>query len=245
MLKKTSFTLSKTLSKNLAIFGLALLTSCIGNKPSNQETEIRIVDLNGNPKPIRRMVPEGNAQMLVNQQAQAVNASNIPNIVDTNATPNYQTANTNQIANNNIAPPAGNENIANNIERKPAEAAVSYDMSNDNTPEVVGEKIPEPAQTKPSSKSGKKFKLANSKAKTIPVNESGTLIQIGSFSSYNNAQKALEQSSKISSGKIEEVDLGERKSYRVFLGPISNSKKVHNILKKAKNSGYKDAFIVR
>jgi cell division protein FtsN len=247
MLKKTFFTPSNIPSKSLAIFGLALMTSCIGYKPVNQATEIRIVDLNGNPKPIRRIIPEGNAQMLVNQQAQAANVDNAPNNINKSAQQNYQTPNTNQITNNDIAPA---ENITNNTGTKPVEATVSYDMYNDNTSEVasktIPETIPEPAQTNPHS--GKKFKLAISKTKntkTISASESGALVQIGSFSSYANAQKALEQSNKISSGKIEEVDLDGEKSYRVFLGPISNSKKVHNILKKAKNSGYKDAFIVR
>ena len=238
MLKETSFMPSNTLSKSLAVFGLALLTSCLGYKPSNQATEIRIVDLNGNPKPIRRIVPEGNAQMLVNQQAQCVIVNNTPNNIITSAPQNYQAPDINPVANNNIA---------NNTENKQDEAVVSYDMSNDDsTSEISNKTIPAPSQTKNSP--DKRFKLANSKdssTKAASVNESGTLIQIGSFSSYSNAQKVLKQSHKINSGKIEEVNLSGGKNYRVFLGPISNSKKVHTILKKAKNSGYKDAFIVR
>ncbi len=248
MLKKTSF---KPFN-NLAILSLILLTSCLANKPSNQATEIRIVDLNGNPKPIKRMIPEGNAQMLASQQSQFTNTND--NIATTSvveagnindvAPQNYPTPNTNQTISNNIAPPA--ENIAANSESKTTEAAVLYDMSNDATSEVKTATIPTPPQ--PASTSNKKFKLAISKTKsttTNSANKSDILVQIGAFSSYSNAQKTLEQSKQISAGKIEEVDLNGKKNYRVFLGPISNSQKARNILKKAKNSGYKDAFIVR
>ncbi len=269
MLNKTSLKPSNILSRSFAIFSLMLLTSCLGsldslssklfgNKSGNQETEIRIVDLNGNPKPIRRMVPEGNAQILASQREEAaknnIAAINNANSSKNNSAPqNYQRPRTEQITSNNIKAPATNN--ANAIKSKPIEAVVSYDMADEKAPKIKTGTIQTLPQTPTPNKSpnkspNKRFRLAVSKTrdgnvKAKSLNKSGILIQIGSFSSPSNADRALEQGKKISAGKIEEVNLKGRKNYRVFLGPISNSKTARNILKKAKNSGYKDAFIVR
>ncbi len=261
MLKKSSLQL---LSKASLALSLILLSSCI-SKPNNQPPEIRIVDLNGNPKPVRRMVPEGNAQMLASHRDEIgkndmSNISNAPMQTINSPEPtnnpvfqNYQKPTSEQATNNtndnDLAPATA---TSSNIDKKDSpnnklEAAVSYDMSE-------SAKKPEPTQAQPeiANNSNKKFKLAITKVKSADVkgakstsDKSGILIQIGSFSSAENANKALEQSKEISAGNIEEVDLGGKKNYRVFLGPASSKKKANLILKKAKNSGYKDAFIVK
>ena len=252
MLKKPSLHLLSKVSLALII---GLLTSCI-SKPNNQPTEIRIVDLNGNPKPIRRIVPEGNAQMLANQREEA-NKNDTSVINEANAQGNNAEPTNNNVFQNYQKPTSeqtgdlatlSNGKVADNK----LEATVSYDMSDIKTSEKKAEPTPANNQPQTATNSNKKFKLAITKVKTGSVksvktssNKSNILIQIGSFSSQENANKALTQSQKIAAGSIEEVDLGGKKSYRVFLGPASNLKKANAILKNAKNSGYKDAFIVK
>jgi cell division septation protein DedD len=251
----------RILSNILILFGLISLSSCLGGKTDNQATQIRIVDLNGNPKPIKRIVPEGNAQILATQQSQFLATNdNIPapsNINQPLSNGPVENQNVEQNTSGDVAATSidntVNNAVTDNNKNKPAQAEVLYDLSEDKTPNnpennnEVKDTAPKLSPEKITS-SKTKFKLAISKAKNNGISadkKSGTLIQIGSFSSYANAQKALEKSKKISVGKIEEVDLENGKSYRVFLGPLSSSKKVHNILKKAKKSGYKDAFIVK
>ncbi len=233
---------------------LILLVSCASK--SDQPTELRIVDLNGNPKPVKRMVPEGNAQMIASQNAGSITSGNLepsnPPVLQS-----YQKPTPEPISGGDLTAPAPDTNVAETkpvIGSKPFEATVSYDMSDPKTTETkpISEEPTNLAKAQPqAANSNKKFKLAVAKVKTGNAkvssgsSKSGILIQIGSFSSSENANKALEQSKQIAAGTIEEVDLGGKKAYRVFLGPSSNLKKANVVLKKAKKSGYKDAFIVK
>jgi cell division protein FtsN len=254
MLKKSSLP-SFNFSKILSVLSLILLVSC-ANK-SDQPTELRIVDLNGNPKPIKRMVPEGNAQMMASQNAGSITPGN-PEPTNPPVLQSYQKPSPEPMSGGDLTAPAPSTNVAETkpaVGSKPFEATVSYDMSDPKTTETKPT-LEEPtnlaeAQPQAAANSNKKFKLAIAKVKTGNTkvssgsSKSGILIQIGSFSSHENANKALEQSKQIATGTIEAVDLGGKKAYRVFLGPSSNLKKANVVLKKAKKSGYKDAFIVK
>lgn len=242
------------LKKSFILLVLFSLSACISSK-NNQPNEIRIVDLNGNPKPVQRFVPEGNAQILSNQN-QVVAMQNIsapaPETIRYPSSQNVEVANLDQ-------PGTENKKAAQNLE----EVNVEYDMSGaaeqpefkpEAAPEVKTENIQtisEPIQT------NKKFKVAigkisSSKAALIKQKDQsedktkgGIFIQIGSFSIASNADQTLQNSKNIFKGKISEVANGEGKSYRVVLGPISTSKKAKHILAKARQNGYKDAFIVK
>ncbi len=231
--------------KLLLLSVLFALSSCAASKQDGP-SEIRIVDLNGNPKPVKRFVPEGNAQILANNPNIDVNKNNI---APTNSALTQNNLDTrNQMPANNSADlvPVQSTTLASK-DNQP-EATVSYDMSNDPAAEV------KPAETKTqtstqASSGGKKFKLAIASTKVAKGatinNKSGIFIQIGSFSIADNADKILAKSKKIFQGTIEEINSGDKKSYRVLLGPLANTKKANIILKQAKNAGYKDAFIVK
>lgn len=268
MLQKSPFNFG---FKSLALLALFAVISCSGNDQNNQ-SGIRIVDLNGKPQSVRRFVPEGNAQMLASQQSDNLNSGNIPPInnnitptnniapINNNIAPanNNFTQNTNQAPNNNfnnlppIEPPAP-------IAENQPEAVVSYDLSNDkvsdeNAPKAVVEVKPESIKTQntPKNSSGKKFTLvtgssgaASTTSSQSSSNKSKNFVQIGSFSVEDNANKILQKNKKISEGVVEEAGLGDKKIYRVLLGPAPSKKKTIYILKQAKNAGYQDAFIVK
>ncbi len=228
---------------------LFALSSCLGNNTEGP-SEIRIVDLNGNPKPVKRFVPEGNAQILANQNIEA-NKNNISTPVNEKLVQNNNPAPIIPISSIAEPSPAQSTTLASQNNR--SEAMVSYDMSNDQTKEVDPKTNDNLAN--PQTSSNKKFKLAiatskapSTKAASSAVSNnksSGIFIQIGSFSVADNANKILTKSKKISKGKVEEVETGDKKSYRVLLGPIPNTKKANIILKQAKHAGYKDAFIIK
>lgn len=259
------------------MLALLAICSCASGNKNDAPSEIRIVDLNGNPKPVKRYTPEGNAQILAGQgMGQANNIApqntlqNSPQNAPQNTSPE-PTAN-NAVVDQNLAdttepsapatqtPSAAAAQVENQIANNAVEENISYDMSGTEATEIK----PENTNAAPNKTTGgKKFKFTAGEGSNTNVvykatkisskksanakgeDTNGIFIQIGSFSIQENADKTLQASKKISKGKIEEADLANNKSYRVLLGPIANKQKAHNILKKAKNAGYKDAFIVR
>lgn len=252
--------------QTITIVALLSLSSCFGN--NNAPSQIRIVDLNGNPKPIKRYVPEGNAKILASQNPNSFQDINNPEVAQpfrndgVNATSNAvvdenlpNTANVNPATQANPIPPQ----IA--PEPKSPSTAPSANVSEENISyDMSGSQIQEIKPASDNSKqttSGKKFKFsagAGNKSpskttaeslKTLPA-QNGIFVQIGSYLASESANQVLHNNKKISKGKIEEINLTNGKTtYRVLLGPIANKQKAHKILKQAKNAGYKDAFIVR
>ncbi|MFT6076935.1 MAG: cell division protein FtsN [Myxococcota bacterium] len=233
MIKKISL-------KILLISALFPLSSCFVHdffpRKNTGPEEIRIVDLNGNPRPIQRFVPEGNARALAQQRSVQNQPAPIQNNVATNNLSQNNFISQNQAPVNNL-PPVDPPVIVQESPKPPA--TISYNMSGDAAASLgSAQEI-----TKPKIKTtpAKEAKMIFNKKSA----ESGSFIQIGSFSVKNNAQKTLEKGQIIFKGKVEERNISNKKSYRVLLGPISDNAKVNNILRKAKNNGYADAFIVR
>jgi len=273
MLNKSSII---TYLKIFLLFSFALLVfSCI-KQPNNQPTEIRIVDLNGKPKPIKRMMPEGNTQMLAMQNKEISENSPFPNInsdnlatanqppADNYLSQNDQNSTTTQPLTKNLSRQNDDTTITSN---KPVEAAVSYDMSEDNNinedeinaqqntkkianSELTGDHLV-PNSSQKTSQSNKKFKFITTKTKVVNndsdiiSSEGDIFIQIGFFSSSANADSALAKSKTIANGSIKETNVNGQNGYKVFLGPISSHQKAIKILTKAKKSGYRDAFITQ
>ena len=249
-----------------------LVFSCV-TKPTNQPTEIRIVDLNGKAKPIKRMMPEGNAQMLAMQNENAPSNNftqdNNTEISNNTTTENALSLNNQDSIQNTEQPlaPIEQNQITDN---KPIEAVISYDMSENSNKTNQDETKVETNKTKASElennninnlepnltttknlQQNKKFKFVSIKTKLIE-NDSNIksdggeiLIQIGFFASSSNAENLLAQSKKVSKGLIKEVNVNGQSGYKVFLGPTSNHQSAIKILTKAKKFGYKDAFIVK
>ncbi len=75
--------------------------------------------------------------------------------------------------------------------------------------------------------------------------QKGTFIQIGSYKSKNSAEKILQKSQNISSGFIKEANSKNSTIHKILLGPTNNKTETMNLLKKARNNGFKDAFITK
>ena len=248
MLRKSLFCQNITLIISLLFFG-----SCL-HKSSNQTAQIRIVDLNGNPRPIKRIIPEGNVQMLANQKTEPRN--NI-NSNDSSSSQNISKSSTvdsdileqqTNISQPQISTPK-NSKVINN---ESVDVEVSYDMSDVKTQEIINTK--ELISTKEQSKvlaKNKKFKLKlkdkkkSKTAKGYGVKKSDKFIQIGFFSSSANAHRFLAQNKIISMGIVKKTMVREKNGYKVLLGPVSSSKKAQSLLRKAKKSGHKNAFITK
>lgn len=254
--------LDRTICKFSLLSVILAVSACM---PSQQDrpVEIRIVDLNGNPSNVKKFVPEGNIQAMAAQSANPFMAQT-PMIETQTAQPAVQqlpsVASEPQV--NNLA------NITNSVvgteAAKEPETTISYDMSSDvpqKAPAASGVPVTE-SQPVATSSGAKKFKFvtaagAEKQAKTKATKSSakvssgskavsGKFIQIGSFTSEEKANEILNDSGKISSGTIEEVKVGGKVTYRVLLGPVEGgSAKTQQVLSKVKQSGYKDAFIVK
>jgi cell division protein FtsN len=72
----------------------------------------------------------------------------------------------------------------------------------------------------------------------------GIFVQSGSFSSMDNANHNLKHVSAIHKAMIEESVSGDKKSYRVLIGPFSSKKQAVIVIKKLSKSGQK-SFLVK
>jgi cell division septation protein DedD len=71
----------------------------------------------------------------------------------------------------------------------------------------------------------------------------GIFVQTGLFSSADNANQNLKRVSAFYKAMIEESVAGDKKSYRVLIGPFSNKKQAQIMIKKLSKSGQK-SFLV-
>ncbi len=74
--------------------------------------------------------------------------------------------------------------------------------------------------------------------------KTGTYVQIGSFSSYDNAQALIKKSNGLGKSIIKPAQINGREFYRVRIGPFSKVADADYTLNKAIKRGYNDAKIV-
>jgi cell division septation protein DedD len=234
-------------SKSLIVLAFLVCTSCLTNNSNSGSGGIRIVDLNGNPRDIQRYIPEGNAQILSTQNININQPANkgVPIVTPAQNLEMPVTQNiVAQMAINPVVPKQTTtvQPFEENIE---SQEDVSFDLSQENVKEVV---VTTKAIPKSTTAKNKKFKFVASKVKkeTVKKNQVSNkyFIQIGAFSSLSNANKSLTNAKKVLKGNIKTVKKNSRSIHYVLLGPVSkNSSKI--TLKKVKEFGYKDAFIVK
>jgi cell division protein FtsN len=237
----------------LVIFFSLVFVSCAAKK--DQQTQIRIVDLQGKSRAVHTQVPELNLQAMYmqgmstqasgpsNNSAQAKNSAEIPqqNLTQNNNDfgktiqqvfqPISQKQNQQVAANNNVVTTAG-------AVQNP-DQTVQYDLSESDQAPAMEEKLPAKKSAKKiltSKKSSKKTVAAASATK-------GIFVQVGSFSVLYNAKQSLASMQKFHSGIVETVE-GEKPIYRVLLGPFSNKKAANQMVAKITNSG-REAIVVR
>ena len=260
----------QNLGKTLLILLSLSLFSCIRN--NDEGSSFRIVGLNGESRQLKTRVPELNARILESQGrpvpqqelAAAQAPKQVPQIQQQNqqfvASPNANFGSNSAALNDTMQAaqekPTYNVAAINETEKKPEtstvgiaekETEIQYDLSE---------------SEKPEKKSGKKMKLKSGKAaeiksesKTEKVEndeeevsltdkKKGIFVQTGSFADKNNAKQDFAAMQKFHKGKIEEGNFGDKKIYRVLLGPFSNAKKAKDTVAKIKASGH-DAIVVK
>jgi len=233
MLKKKTFLIKKIFLITLPISIAACSLDSIKNKFSNnqpKETQIRIVGLDGEYRPINRQIPALNSNLLISQQQNPIQN----NSEEVEKKENANSQNLNSL--DNFGPSDQPLLESSNLNSTSAAAAIIYNSNQEKQNATKEESEAEIAEKKLSQKI-----YIIEKKPAIPT---GTFIQIGSFRSKNNAEKALEKSKNIANGLIKEVG-SNKKIYKIILGPVNNKTQATSLLKKAKNNGFKDAFITK
>lgn len=209
-----------------------MLASCASK--NDQQSKIRIVDLQGKSHPVITRVPELNAQALIAQGKLVgdpfANKSAAPTRKDlTQNTPDYGAIQPEPVQ--KTPHPIAVENAIEVNKEQTAE----YDLSDPVETKKLSEKTPP-----------KKVAISKSKkpAKAAAVAKSGRFsVQVGSFSSQESANQTLVAMQKFHAGKIQTVE-GEKTIYRVLLGPFSARKQANELVKKITDSGH-EAILVR
>lgn len=226
----------------------------------NTDPQIRIVDMQGRPKPVKTKMPELNAQALaaqgfdtrtrdLNQAPQDVGYRNAPNAANNKndfgavSAQNIQqslqpTQQVQQpIVYQNVEPQQVAQNSKTDVGAGSGNEAVEYDLA-----EAKGDENATQVKIFPTKKPVKK-----AAAKKVAVAKSAGgkkfFAQVGSFSSKGNADVTLSQMQKFHGGKVVEAD-GEKVMYRVWLGPLKNRAQANALISKIKASG-SDAVLVR
>ncbi len=247
----------KFLHKIFFLLSLISLVACNFPKSYKTEkrTELRIVDLQGNPRPVQLKTPELNVQALAeqgnltektlrninkqtpvfdeqvakNKYAAADSAPSYPDAIrDTLQTPTspQATAQKTPLPDENVS--AGTENKAPSVE---------YDLttdSNDQSKKISKQKMSQQQE------------IVESETVVTGKKHAGIFVQAGSFSVISHAKHSLTKIEK-SAGKkgvIEEVNVNNKTVYRVLIGPFTDKHKASAMVAKLDKSGHK-AIIVR
>ncbi len=236
--------------------------------PKEDQTKIRIVDLNGNARKVTTRYPELNVQAL-NSQGRAYEKTSqgaFENSVKVSSSPTY-------VKKDSVAPAPKVDQTFDNaaaqpqnfVENQASEVAPivvggtvgAVQANSDKTSEVVEydlnatteaqDTVAAPTKT-PEKKSLKKEKAKKSAVKEKPAAKAAStkgkfFVQVGSFSNQENASSTLNKMEKFHAGTIETV-AGEKTIYRVWLGPFNNRVSAENMVKKVAASGH-EAILVK
>lgn len=254
------------LIKIFAIFAAVTISSCTKN---NDEPSFRIVGLNGESREVKTRVPELNARILEsqgrpvpqapaemspqqNQSAQqyapatrevaAEGSSNLHETMQADqGKPFYNVPKNESPASPALAGNAKPDNVSVGA-AEDKEQEIQYDLSDSSS-----EKSAQKSSKKMKLKSGvASKKAASEEVKDVELQQTkkGIFVQTGSFSSKQNADSDLVAVKRFGKTTIEEVDVGDKKIYRVLVGPFPNSKKAKDVVRKIKSTGH-DAIIVK
>lgn len=241
----------------ILLLTLLLSASCISQ---NQKPKIRIVDLQGNVRPVVTRVPELNAQY-VNSKTSS------PTIVDQGSIKSEPSKNTGTVPtrhSNTIATfkPVHQPKAQDGLKESYADITEKTFNTSQTTPETIAETGLAPDQGNvtqydlddPSEKEVKiveavkktaKQKIAKTKKSnnTSVKKQKGFYAQVGSFSSNDSAKKKLDDMQQFHGGMIETVR-GKKTLYRVLLGPIKDRKAATSLVRKINDAGH-EAILVR
>ncbi len=245
--------------KTAKIFLLSAIVALIGCKPQAQPSQMRIVDLQGNPKPVQMRTPELNMQAL---QAQGnLTEEKIQAQPRKSDLPQQQAASSNKYGDNFGA--SSSEAIRNtlqtptnsqNMQAAPAvsDADILAAGEGEDRNKTIEYSLADNKKSRANEKNAAK-NMVLSKPKDevshaeVTKKQKGIFVQIGSFSVLQHAKTSLSQiekfSTKAAPAKIEEAQNGEKTVYRVLIGPFPNKQKASATIAKLDKSGHQAIII--
>ncbi|MFM2200360.1 MAG: hypothetical protein RL769_415 [Pseudomonadota bacterium] len=255
---------TKSFSNFLAVSAVCLsIFSC---SSSQEKPKVRIVDLKGNAKPVLTKVPEFNARVLegtdnssnpilVNKASEEQQSTTI--LPETRkASPNTDYVNQ-QISDTAKAPVLNSYNAKNNSDplnskektnmvfagRQQEKSVAEYDLAN--SKDDVDDAQDLTASNNPQQKNKKLDKKEQEQNKKVSAGSSKKyFVQTGSYTAKEVADQELKEMKKFARGKVEKVEMTDRITYRVLLGPYTNKAQARKMVNKIVNSGH-DAILVK
>ncbi|MFM7621347.1 MAG: SPOR domain-containing protein [Alphaproteobacteria bacterium] len=258
---------TKFLSNFLTII-VACIVACLSVfscSSSQEKPKVRIVDLKGNAKPVLTKVPEFNARVLegsdttnsavVNKASEEQQSTTIlpenRNVNNKTQYVNQQLADTakapvlNSVNANNNSDPVKSKEKTNMIfaGRGQEKSVAEYDLANSR--DEVDDKQ-DSASRKDLQASNKKTdkKDANQNNKSLASSSKKYFVQTGSYTAQEVADQELKEMRKFAKGKVEKVEMTDRITYRVLLGPYTNKAQARKMVNKVVNSGH-EAILVK
>ncbi len=251
----------------LIIFFVAIvnLTSCSQNPlVTNQKSEIRFVDLQGNPRKIRLNTPSENVDALTEQgkisQTKIIEEENYKQSEVKEKELSYNKyGDDNQKQPQALKDPKKNgliytmnlpteENKPEEI-RKPEKEATNAPVEEEYDLAKTTTKIDSQEKTIRGGSgeriiSETKIPSASSKTKEI---QSGTYVQVGSFTKMTQAERQLNTIKKITNNpgnvKIQSAKVKNKNYYRVVIGPITKKQTAKLLTKDLKRKGQNSIII--
>lgn len=246
----------RDLSKTLLVLIILSFASCARNH--SEASSFRIVGLNGEPGQVQTRMPELNARML-ESQGRAVPSQEFSQVQQAQqnqqykASPNAdfgsETKSSMQVDQGKPVYNLSKNEVTKNDQ--PSDSLTSVGAAEYKDAEI---QIDLDETNKSEKKSGKKMKLKSGKAMVSKSDEEenlevkgarkGIFVQTGSFSAEENAKQDFAKVKKYGKGRIDEVEVGDKKVYRVVIGPYPNTTKAKSVVHKIKSAGH-DAIVVK
>ena len=256
----------------LKVFLSIVLLNLISCSSEPQKAQIRIVDLQGNFKPVLTKIPDFNAQVLDGQDSSSRPVNNASQeqqsttIIPEN-TQNYANNNSRQVVQNkqiaqtleapvlNSQNKIPNDNLKNQEKnnmifagRQDEKIVSEYDLANSRDEESnnFDNKINNNKQTKPKEIFAQKKSAKILSEDVVPSKSTSKkyYVQVGSYGAKEMADEELIMMQKFHKGKIELAETADRKMYRVLLGPFTNKIQARKMVNKVVNSGH-EAILVK
>jgi len=253
---------TKFFTKFLAIIFLGfIMFSCSSGQ---EKPKVRIVDLKGNPRPVLTKVPEFNARVLEGSDSlsnvvgnKASEEQQSTTILPENRNVNSQMQNANQqLADTTKAPVINSYNANNNSEpikskektnmifagREKEKSIAEFDLANSKD-ELDEQDLRSKNASQPNNKKLDK-KETNENNKAVANSSKKYFVQTGSYIAKEVADQELKEMRKFARGKVEKVEMTDRITYRVLLGPYNNKAQARKMVNKIVNSGH-EAILVK
>lgn len=254
---------TKFLTNFLAIIAIFLnIFSCSSNQ---EKPKVRIVDLKGNAKPVLTKVPEFNARVLegtdntsnselVNKASEEQQSTTIlPETRKVDPKTDYVNQ---QISDTAKAPVLNSFNANSSLDplkakektnmvfagRQQEKSIVEYDLANSR--DDIDDSQDFTTRNNSLQKNKKLDKKQQQNNKVSASSSKKYFVQTGSYTAKEVADEELKEMKKFSRGKVEKVEMTDRITYRVLLGPYTNKAQARKMVNKIVNSGH-EAILVK